>query len=308
MPSCPHHRWPFRQLPQFLVQGSVCLLEFTVQGWRKGPHQPKDHVALQKVPVERKETHKPHGSGDPSCKVVPCISHLDSWEKPLPSVFIEMSCLTVKKWRSNLLGLGWSGVEEWWNKELDEETDFSSHRERKIWTRWRLDLDFIKLIHLLLWPRSLSSEDVSSKHNKAGIRDLSLPWWQLSYRFDLCLYVNLLIPTWMLVCFPQKASLDVAATELLWRRAQILGRSPFRWWPHRYQRWRKAQHRASPSCPPPSLTSWSFPQGLHIWEMASASAFPPEQPNHYLLHPILSYASSSHPHTSISNWWDTWPS
>lgn len=108
MPSCPHHRWPFRQLPQFLVQGSVCLLEFTVQGWRKGPHQPKDHVALQKVPVERKEIHTPHGSGDPSCKVTPCISHLDSWEKPLPSVFIEKNCLTAKS--EGEIFLVWSGV------------------------------------------------------------------------------------------------------------------------------------------------------------------------------------------------------
>lgn len=57
LPSSPHHRWLSHQLPQFLVQQTACLPECTVQHWGKGPHQPEDHVALQEVTVEEKETH-----------------------------------------------------------------------------------------------------------------------------------------------------------------------------------------------------------------------------------------------------------
>lgn len=79
LPAPPHRGWSPCQLPQFLAQQSTCLLEFTVQGWRKGPHQTQDHVALQKVPVERKETHSiPPGSGENTRKASPWIGHLDT--------------------------------------------------------------------------------------------------------------------------------------------------------------------------------------------------------------------------------------
>ena len=66
LPCSPHHGWVSCQFPQFLAQRSVCLLELTVQGWRKCLHQPEDHMALQHVPVERKETDgRPQAPGKP---------------------------------------------------------------------------------------------------------------------------------------------------------------------------------------------------------------------------------------------------
>lgn len=55
-PPGPHQGWLFCQLPQLPAQLPARLLELTVQGWRKGPHQAEDHVTLQKVPAERRET------------------------------------------------------------------------------------------------------------------------------------------------------------------------------------------------------------------------------------------------------------
>lgn len=98
IPSSPHHGWSFGQLPQFLDQRSVCLLEFTVQGWRKGPHQPQDHVALQKVSAEGRETGHIH-PGLWGCleNSLPLCSHLDTpGGRPFSSVSIENKGLTLE--------------------------------------------------------------------------------------------------------------------------------------------------------------------------------------------------------------------